>query len=186
MVGVVEQVLVYPVKSAGGRSVPQAHVDADGLRGDRVHAVVDAVTGEPVRARTAPRLHEVAATGDVDADTAALSAVLGRPVRLAAPDAGPQGAAVHLVSRRAVELAATGEVPAGCSAEDPRANLVLTLHAADDERTWVGRELQVGEAVLRLTRLPKHCLGVYADVLRPGAVAVGDPVSLTGAEPARR
>jgi MOSC domain-containing protein YiiM len=27
-----------------------------------------------------------------------------------------------------------------------------------------------------VTRTPKHCLGVYADVLRPGEVRVGDPV----------
>jgi len=29
-----------------------------------------------------------------------------------------------------------------------------------------------------VTRTPKHCLGVYADVLRPGEVRVGDPVFL--------
>jgi hypothetical protein len=68
-------------------------------------------------------------------------------------------------------------VPEGCSADDPRANLVLDL-GADDERAWVGREVHVGSAVLQVTRTPKHCLGVYADVLRPGEVRVGDPVLL--------
>ena len=49
---------------------------------------------------------------------------------------------------------------------------------AGDERTWIGRELRVGEAVLRVTRTPKHCLGVYADVRRAGNLAVGDAVLL--------
>ena len=83
---------------------------------------------------------------------------------------------MHLVSRAAIERAAAGEVPEGCSADDPRANLVLTLDG--DERSWVGRELRVGEAVLEVTRTPKHCLGVYADVRRPGRITVGDAVLL--------
>lgn len=187
MVGVVEQVLVYPVKSLGGRSVRDARIEARGLVGDRAYAVVDATTGERVTVKATPQLGEVVATGDVGVDTETLAAVLGRPVRLAASDAGPRvdAAAVHLVSRQAVDRAATGEVPVGCSADDPRANLLLSLHDGSDERTWVGRELHVGEAALRLTRLPKHCLGIYAEVLRPGAVAVGDPVSLADPEPAR-
>ena len=194
MVGAVEQISVYPVKSLGGRTVPEARVDPAGLRGDRAYAVVDATTGERVTVKTTPQLGQVVATGDPEADTATLTAVLGRPVRLAVSDAGPQvdAAAVHLVSRQAVERAAAGEVPEGCSADDPRANLLIGLEPADgDERTWVGRRLRVGEAVLRVTRMPRHCLGVYAEVLQPGAVAVGDRVSLDGVppggpEPARR
>ncbi len=182
MVGRVEQIAVYPVKSLGGRSVPQAQVEVEGLRGDRAHAVVDATTGERVTVKTTPVLREVVATGDVEADTETLTAVLGRPVRLAASDGSPQvdAAAVHLVSRQAVDRAAAGEVPEGCSADDPRANLLLGLSAPDgDERAWVGRDLRVGEALLRVTRLPRHCLGVYAEVVRPGRVAVGDEIRLT-------
>ncbi|MGY1743383.1 MULTISPECIES: MOSC N-terminal beta barrel domain-containing protein [unclassified Blastococcus] len=182
VVGTVEQVAVYPVKSLGGRTVAEAHVDPAGLRGDRAYAVVDAATGERVTVRTTPRMREVVATGDAAADTETLTAVLGRPVRLAASDAGPQvdAAAVHLVSRQAVDRAAAGDVPEGCSADDPRANLLLTLDGGD-ERDWVGRRLRVGGALLRVTRTPKHCLGVYAEVLAPGRVAVGDPVSLDDA-----
>jgi uncharacterized protein YcbX len=185
VVGVVEQVLVYPVKSLRGRSVPAASVEAGGLHGDRVHTVVDARTGEPVRAKETPHLHEVPATGDVDTDTVVLTEALGHPVRLTAAGTAPGGAAVHLVSRQAVDRAAAGEVPSGCSADDPRANLVIALHGAGDERAWVGRQLRVGEAVLRLTRLPRHCLGVYAEVVVPGRLAVGDEVRLdeAGAAP---
>ncbi len=86
-------------------------------------------------------------------------------------------AAVHLVSRQALDRAAAGEVPQGCSADDPRANLLLFL-PEDDERTWVGRLLSVGDVVLEVTRTPKHCLGVYAEVRSPGVVTVGDPVRL--------
>jgi hypothetical protein len=85
-------------------------------------------------------------------------------------------APVHLVSRAAIDRAAGGDVPEGCSADDPRANLVLTLDG--DERSWVGRELRVGEAVLAITRTPKHCLGVYADVRKAGRISVGDAVLL--------
>jgi hypothetical protein len=83
---------------------------------------------------------------------------------------------VHLVGRGAVERAARGDVPEGCSAEDPRANLLVEVDG--DERTWVGRTLVVGGAVLRVTRTPKHCLGVYAEVTTPGPVALGDEVRL--------
>ena len=179
-VGSVASISVYPVKSLGGRRMPAAQVDAAGLRGDRAYAVVDADTGERVTVKTTPLLREVVATGDTETDTVTLTEVLGRPVRLARSDAGPQvdAAAVHLVSRQAISRAAEGDVPEGCSADDPRANLLLQLGGGQDERSWVGRRLQVGEAVLDVVRTPKHCLGVYAEVRRPGRVAEGDPVHL--------
>jgi len=175
-VGSVASIAVYPVKSLGGRTVPAVAVGTGGLAGDRAWSVVDATTGERVTVRTTPRMREVVATGDVEQDTVTLTRVLGRPVRLAGSDAGPQvdAAPVHLVSRAAIDRAAAGEVPEGCSAEDPRANLLLELAEGQDERTWVGRRVRVGEVVLDVVRTPKHCLGVYADVVTPGRVAAGD------------
>jgi uncharacterized protein YcbX len=183
-VGTVTSISLYPVKSLAGHTVSEALVDATGLRGDRAYAVVDAGTGERVTVKRNPQLREVVATGDTEADTVTLTEVLGRPVRLARSGAGPQvdAAAVHLVSRRAVDRAAAGEVPEGCSAEDPRANLVLQLDSEGDERSWVGRTVAVGEAVLDVVRTPKHCLGVYAEVRRPGRVAAGDAVRLLDGE----
>jgi hypothetical protein len=36
--------------------------------------------------------------------------------------------------------------------------------------------LSVGDVVLEVTRTPKHCLGVYAEVRDGGVVTVGDEV----------
>ncbi|SFL17322.1 MOSC N-terminal beta barrel domain-containing protein [Geodermatophilus ruber] len=178
-VGSVAQIAVYPVKSLAGRTVGEARVGPAGLVGDRAWAVVDATTGERVTTRTAPAMAEVVATGDGEADTITLTEVLGLPVRLVRAEA-PQGdaAAVHLVSRSAIARAAGGDVPEGCSADDPRANLLLALDDEQDERTWVGRNLRVGEVELSVSRTPKHCLGVYAEVRTPGLVRVGDRVEV--------
>jgi uncharacterized protein len=178
-VGTVEQVSVYPVKSLGGHTVAEARVEPGGLVGDRAYRVLDADSGEPVTVKTTPAMRTVVATGDTEADTITLTEVLGRPVRLAESDA-PQvdAAAVHLVSRQAIDRAEAGDVPEGCSADDPRANLLLSLPGAGDERAWVGRRLRIGEAELDVVRTPKHCLGVYAEVRVPGRVAAGDEVQL--------
>ena len=178
-VGTVDQISVYPVKSLAGRVVPEARVEPGGLVGDRAYRVLDAGSGEPVTVKTTPAMRSVVATGDTEADTVTLTEVLGRPVRLAAAGA-PQvdAAAVHLVSRQAIARAEAGDVPEGCSAEDPRANLLLTLPGDADERSWVGRRLRVGEAELEVVRTPKHCLGVYAEVRVPGRVHRDDAVEL--------
>ncbi|MCW2702167.1 MAG: hypothetical protein JWQ37_162 [Blastococcus sp.] len=176
VVGRVEQIWVYPVRSLAGTAVPTADVSGRGLVGDRAWTVLGD-DDRVLRAKDAPGMADVPATGDPGIDAGALTAALGRAVRLVpTPEEGTGVAPVHLVSRGAIERAAAGEVPEGCSADDPRANLVLTIDG--DERTWVGRELRVGEAVLEVTRTPKHCLGVYADVRRAGRISVGDPVLL--------
>jgi uncharacterized protein YcbX len=175
-VGRVEQIWVYPVRSLGGTEVPVVQVTARGLAGDRAWTVVGD-DDRVVRAKDVSGMADVPGTGDPDADAQVVGALLGRAVHLVrTPEDGAGVAPVHLVSRGAIERAAAGEVPEGCSADDPRANLVLTLEG--DERAWVGRELRVGEAVLQVTRTPKHCLGVYADVRIPGRVSVGDDVLL--------
>ncbi len=174
--GAVAGIRVHPVASLAPVAAAAVEITASGLAGDRTRTVVDAVTGARLRGRTAPGLGSVVPTGDDAADTVTLTTLLGRPVRLETTDE-PQVrvAAVHLVSVQALERAARGDVPEGCSPADPRANLLLDL-PGDDERDWVGREVSVGGAVLRVTRTPRHCLGVYAEVAAPGPVAVGDAV----------
>ena len=177
--GSVVQVSVYPVKSLGGRTVPEAQVGPAGLVGDRAWTVVDATTGERVTVKSTPQMAQIVATGDDEADTITLTEVLGRPVRLErAGQPQVDAAAVHLVSRAAVARAAEGDVPEGCSADDPRANLLLDLPQGEDERSWVGRTVRLGEVEVSVTRTPKHCLGVYAEVRRPGTVRAGDRVEV--------
>ncbi len=179
---------VYPVRGCAGTPLQRADVGPGGLAGDRTHAVVD-LAGRVLRGKDAPALAGVTPTGHPDLDAAAVTAAVGTPVRLEPVAGRPEGsAAVHLVSRQALRRAADGVVPAGCGAEDPRANLVLDLPGDlpdADERTWGGRRLRLGSAVLEVTRLPRHCLGVYAEVVRPGTVGVGDVVEILdgGAEP---
>jgi uncharacterized protein len=178
-VGTVDRLSVYPVKSLAGRAVPAVEVAAGGLVGDRVYGVVDLGTGQRLRGKDAPGLSEIVPTGDLEGDTITVTELLGRPVRLERTEQ-PQVdvAAVHLVSRGALERAAAGDTPEGCSAEDPRANVVLDLSGDADERAWVGRTVGIGAVELRLTRTPKHCLGVYAEVRTPGEIRVGDEVRL--------
>jgi uncharacterized protein len=179
VVGTLAALSIYPVKSLAGRTVDEARVEAGGLVGDRAQVVVDADSGERLTAKTAPRMAAIVPTGDAEADTVTLAEVLGRPVRLVQAGAPQTGVgAVHLVSTAAIARAAGGVVPEGCSADDPRANLLLELSGDADERAWVGRTVRIGGAELRVTRTPKHCLGVYAEVTAPGRIGTGDPVRL--------
>ena len=176
--GTVVGISVYPVRGCAGTSLQRADVGPAGLAGDRTHTVVD-VTGRVLRGRDAPALAGVTPTGHPDLDAAAVSAAVGAPVRLEPRSGRPDGsAAVHLVSRQALDRAAEGAVPDGCSPEDPRANLVLDLADGEDERTWVGHLARISGVTLEITRTPKHCLGVYASVWATGTVSVGDPVLL--------
>jgi uncharacterized protein len=178
--GRVARISIYPVKSLGGTDRERVRLAAGGPEGDRAWTVVDAASDEIVRAKHAPAMAGVQPSGDPDADARAVSEAIGRAVRLRAnPDgSGADVAAVHLVSRQAIDRAAAGDVPDGCSADDPRANLLLDLSDGEDERTWVGRALRIGAAELVVTRTPRHCLGVYAEVRQPGEIVVGDVVLL--------
>jgi uncharacterized protein YcbX len=183
--GWVEAVQAFPVKSLQAGPLATIELDAAGVVGDRRYAVV---TDEGVlTADAAPRLREAIAVpgpgGEpfltLPAGVAGLSALVGKPARLAPVAAGSTlDAPVHLVSRQALDAAARGEHDAAgcaCSLEEPRANLVLDLPGLREEQL-VGRRLAVGSALLRVVRRPNHCLGVYAEVERPGRISSGDPV----------
>jgi uncharacterized protein YcbX len=196
-VGRVAQVWVFPVKSMSGASLDTAQVVAGGLAGDRSWAVVDDAGGT-VTAAQEPRLREVTTRlldGELrldvpgaqpglaaDAGSEALTGWLGRPLHLAHREGTGfvDVAPVHVVSRQSMSHAAEhAETCDACDIAAPRANLVLELAGGGTERDWLGREVRVGDAVLRMTERPDHCLGAYAEVARPGRVAVGDPVTLT-------
>lgn len=197
VVGRVVSLRAFPVKSLDAAPLSRARVLRGGVQHDRGWAVVDA-GGEVVTARTADALRTVRAdvrdaqpvltvpgsgaeVSGTDAE-AALSAVVGRPVTLRASAGGyNEVAPVHLVSRQAIAGGHAHDDEGGqcpCSVEEPRANLVLDLVGDQLETSWVGARLEVGGAVLRISKAPRHCLGVYADVLAEGEVAEGDQAVL--------
>lgn len=171
----------YPLKSAGGQRLSEAEVDSCGIVGDRRFAVE--VDGKVARAKDHPQLAGWAARladGRLALDTGAgfepADEVLARVLpgaRLAPAQAGHRMvAAVHLIGDNA---AADPAAPGDCD-PDPRANIVLTGLAPGAERQWLGGLLRLGDVVLRVTQLPKHCLGVYADVVDGGALKEGTVV----------
>ena len=193
--GRVREIWVFPVKSMSGTRVESAEVDAGGLVGDRAWAVVDE-DGATVTAATAPRLREVVphlvegqlrldvpgsgAGLAVDAVGGALSSFIGRPVRLEHRDGAGyvDVAPLHLVSTASMSDATHAEDCDSCDIAAPRANLVLDLGPeGGSERDWVGRTVSAGAATLHVVRLPKHCLGAYADVITAGTLRSGDDVS---------
>jgi uncharacterized protein YcbX len=191
------QIARFPVKSLQGEVVDAAQIDSDGLRHDRCWGIRDETTGRILTARRAPALlHASAAVGKEDQPVislpdgticagpsretdAALSAWLGRPVRLvpalgaagqraeffadATDDSSealewtmPDGRFVDamplLVLTTASLRTAAGLHPAGdWDLRRFRANLVVDVE--DDgwvEDGWCGRAtLQVGSAILR-------------------------------------
>jgi uncharacterized protein YcbX len=196
-VGRLAQVWVFPVKSMAGALLEEAEVVAGGLAGDRSWAVVDDA-GRPVTAAEEPRLREVVprleggelridvpgATAGLEPAAAAeaLSTWLGRPLRLEHREGTGyvDVAPVHVVSRGSMADAEHAEQCDACDVRAPRANLVLDLVGGADvsERHWLGRQVSLGGAVLRMTEHPNHCLGAYAEVASPGRVHVGDEVLL--------
>ncbi len=196
-VGRLVQIRAFPVKSMDAAPVPTAQVLRSGVAHDRRWAVVGD-DGAVLTARTDDVLRTVVADATDDgpsltldpgapqvagaAADAALSALLGRPVRLLAGEAFTEVAPVHLVSRQAIDAGHqhphADDAACPCSVEEPRANLVLDLPAGALETCWVGADLVVGGVTLRVSKAPKHCLGVYADVLVEGEVAEGDTAVL--------
>jgi uncharacterized protein YcbX len=201
VVGRVAGLRAFPVKSMTAPRLEHARVETSGLQHDRVWAVVDD-EGAVVTAKQVSGLRDVAAVvpegehapelvlaGDDEplsgaAADAAIARLVGRPARLQVADGASFAdvAPVHLVSHQAVERAAAEEGTTygdpACSVEEPRANIELDLSGGELETAWVGRELHLGDVVLRVSQQPKHCLGVYADVVQPGTVEVGDDVRL--------
>jgi uncharacterized protein YcbX len=175
-VGTVGRVQRYPLKSADGEELDKVMVGTAGLEDDRRWAL-EAPDGTAVTAKSEPRLRDVRARS-VDGAlqlSVDLQDLVGEGVHVVdAPGTNQQIAAVHLVSSGAH---AAADAPSGCDPQ-PRANLVLELTSAGAERGWVGRRLRVGEVELEVTRTPSSCLGVYAEVLRPGVIARGDAVEL--------
>jgi uncharacterized protein YcbX len=202
----------YPVKSLRGVSLAEAEITELGIAGDRlVHAIRPG--GRVYTARTHPGM--LGLQGGLDADGVptidgarwdtpeALTAVRS----VTAPDAelryfdgdGPQRHDVLPMS-----VATDGGVAAvGVDGRRFRANIYLDGVEGLTERTWVGRELHLGEAVLGVRQVRGRCVMTTYDpdtleqdigvlqkivfeldgrtaldcyVIRPGLARVGDEV----------
>lgn len=133
----------------------------------------------------------------------ALSAALGMPVRLARESDVPHfdSDPIHLVTTGALDWLRSRLPVSRIDARRFRANIVVE---ASGELAWIGRTLRLGQAVLRVTSSTERCrmttleqedlpadprvlraiaqeaalqFGVYAEVLTPGRIAVGDAVA---------
>jgi hypothetical protein len=218
----------FPVKSMAGQRVESLDADRRGCAGDRTWSVRTS-SGKIGSGKNSRRFSAVpgllltraeeqdgavlltfpdGATCPVEGQEAAerLTRLVGQPVTLEREadvshfDDGP----VSLVAQASV--AAVGhERGEPVDAGRFRANILVDGLAAFAERTWIGRDLQIGTAVLRVVAALPRCvmvnaeavdlpaqpgnlaaigrlnqgeLGVVADVVEPGGIRVGDAVVL--------
>jgi len=202
----------YPVKSMGGEPLQRADVTTDGIAGDRRVLVSDA-RGRVITARTRPRLLGHHATLGADGEPL----VDGRPWRsedVARDVAAAAGEGARLIACDGPErfdvlpllVATDGAIAAfGHDRRRLRPNILVGDVAGLDERTWEGRALRAGTAIIGVDSLRARCvmttfdpdtlaqdktvlgrivrefdgrLALNCDVIRPGTIAIGDPVEL--------
>jgi uncharacterized protein YcbX len=175
----------YPVKSMLGERLEEAELDAGGIHGDRVYAVVDASDGSVASAKRwgellvcraayvsppvaggAPSVVEITLpSGDsVRSDDpgvhAALSAALGRSARLVSDGQARfhDLTSVHLLTTDTLEALRAVE-PAGDF--DPRRfrpNVVVDAQTGGYvENDWVGRTVRAGSLELEVVMLTGRC-----------------------------
>ncbi len=224
-VGEMAELWRYPVKGMRGESLRTLHLDAHGVAGDRRFAIESsgAPRGKPLLSgaeRAAMLLYQARLQGDSTcittprgaeyaADDPALLADMRAHlpgghelswVRSTTPQTDVRPIAV-LGTGTAAQLAQ--ELGRTIDVRRFRANLLLHLSAGFLEDALVGRELHIGEAVLRCTERTPRCrvvtldpvtavpdpalmkhldrvhggrVGIYAVVVRPGQLCIGDPV----------
>jgi uncharacterized protein YcbX len=218
----------YPVKSMGGEDLEHVTLDGRGLVGDRWFAVEDGeghfASGKSTRRfRRRDAVFKYAARsvpgGDVIVTGPGGTWAVGDPA-LDATLSRAMGTSVAITPERGIPHQDMGHVSlvstatlAWCAsrwgiAADPRrlrVNLVVSAGTPFVEEQWLGAELVVGSARLRVVeRVPRcrmididqdgarsdgrwlkpltaergQCIAVYADVTVAGEIAVGDEVSL--------
>lgn len=159
------QIWRYPVKSMKGESIPHATLGVDGVEGDRIVQVRNA-SGKIVTARTRPALLRHQGTLGPDGEPL----VDGRPWRAAdvledvRAAAGP-GSFLTLDSRPQrfdvlpLLVATDGAISAfGEDGRRLRPNLVMGGVPGLAERTWEGRFLRIGSALIAIADLRLRCI----------------------------
>jgi len=181
-----------------GERVASLFIDAAGVEGDRVFAAGSAKRIEALfafSARTRERGVEIVFPDGsvVAADDPGIHAALSRALRMQVTlhKGDVDDAPVHIVTTASLARL-------GADERRFRPNIVLQAEGEDD---WLGRTLTVGEVDLLVTHPTGRCVmttlaqadlppdpkvlraldrgvfGVYAKVVRPGRVALGDPAS---------
>jgi len=201
-IGAVAAIWLYPIKSLRGEAVAQAEVEADGLRGDRIRAMVvesgHARAGKPYRGKEHERYH-LAADGGTARSMAAV-----RGVEVAERDGERffDDAPVSVLVDRWLD-GLSAHVGYAVEPERFRPNVFVRAAAgfALDEDALTGWELQAGDARLRVRSPIGRCvtttydpaggasdprvlqfvaqsrnnwMGIYCDVIEPGIVRLND------------
>ncbi|HEX5265371.1 MAG TPA: MOSC domain-containing protein [Acidimicrobiales bacterium] len=227
--GAVERVACYPVKSLRGRWSGHVRITDLGVEHDRSYAVYGQdgkiASGKTTRRfRRMPHLLDLQAWAEEGAvyvgllnawtfpatDPAAwkaVSEVVGEPIeiRREAGVAHKDVAPLHLMTTASLRWAAALRPGFDDAAARFRPNVVIGVEGTDrTEDDWVGRRLQVGACVFRVTQRVERCvmptlaqdglpflpgllaalttesdacLGVYAEVEVPGDISLGDRVA---------
>ena len=206
MLGRLEAIRRYPVKSLRWEALEETPLDADGLAGDRRRALVvrrGAIrTGETYRGKENDRLH---LTADPDA-AAAAAAKRGFGVALESDGPFFDAAPVSLIVDRWLD-SLSDHVGYRVEWQRFRPNFFVSAapEFAYDERTLTGIELRLGETRLRVRSHIERCvaityhpqgdpsdpeilrfvaqqrantMGIYCDVIAGGTVRVGDALAL--------
>lgn len=155
----------YPVKSMAGERLQDTMLRVDGIPGDRGLYVIDG-RGRILSARTKPNLLKHRATLDDDGDVL----VDGRPWRspeVAADVRAAAGPDARLVPATGPErfdilpllVATDGAIRAfGHDGRRLRPNIVVSGVEGLTERSWQGRLLAAGQAVIALADLRGRCI----------------------------
>ena len=99
--------------------------------------------------------------------------VKGEPGRdLTSVEVEADGLAGDRRKNSAVHLVTTQE-----ALSRPRANFVIE-GASDEMASLIGQRVRIGSAELTVTGPAANCPGLYADVVTPGTVRLGDGVSV--------
>lgn len=207
----------YPVKSLAGEALQAAELTADGLAGDRrvhVRSAAGPLTGRTraglltLPAMTGP--DEVPLVAGHRWDTPAALALVRERAGAAAELAAYQGPERFDVTNMLV--ATDGALTRfGHDVRRLRPNLLLAAVGPDEEATWPGRAVAIGDALIGVHSVRQRCVVTSIDpdtgvqdldvfrrirrefdnrlalnswVIRPGIVRVGDPVSLVDSDAA--
>lgn len=211
----VEALWRYPVKSLRGESLQRARLTHDGVAGDRIVHV--AGPRGPLTGRSRNGLLTVPAETGPDGmplivrhpwdSAAALEAVrrhAGREARVTAYEGPERFDILNLL------VATDGAVAAfGNDVRRLRPNIVLGGVGADEEATWPGRALRIGEALIGAHSMRDRCVVTTVDpdsgardpdvlrrinrdfggklalncwVIEPGTIAVGDAAELVDSD----